>query len=259
MPNDLIPAPRADVARQEPARADAPTPMELIAAIARDPSIPIERIAGIIGLQERMEARQAETLYHIAMAEMQPHMPRVSKRGSIDLGSGKPIAFARWGDVDRVLRPILSQHGFSLSFTTRVDGDRLIMRCNVAHVAGHSEASETIVGTDSKLASRMNSLQATGSARSYMKRYLALDMLNIVTEGSDDDANSADPISEDQALKLREMLDYLAMTPKQMEGFWKWAAAPENRAEAIQMKDYERIHAELARRVKAQEAQRLRQ
>ena len=254
MPNDLIPAPRADVARQEPERAAAPTPMELIAAIARDPSIPIERIAGIIGLQERMEARQAETMYHIAMAEMQPALPRVTKRGSIDLGRGKPIAFARWEDVDRVLRPILSRHGFSLSFPTRLDGDRLVMACVVSHIAGHSERSESVVQSDA--GPGRNAMQATGSGRSYTKRYLALDMLNIVTEGTDDDANSADPISDEQALKLHEMLDYLAMTPKQMEGFWKWAAAPENRAEAIQRKDYDRIHAELARRVKAQEAQR---
>jgi hypothetical protein len=95
-----------------------------------------------------------------------------------------------------------------------------------------------------------------------MKRYLALDMLNIVTEGSDDDGNSADPISEEQALKLREMLDHLSPTPKWYEGFWRWVwncdepTAEQKQPEAVQRKDFERVRAKLAAHVKAQEAQR---
>lgn len=228
-----------------------PSIMEVIAAVARDPSVDVARIDALVALFERQEARDAEKLYHVAMAKMQPRLPRVKKNGSIDLGSGKAIAFARWEDVDVVLRPILSEHGFSLSFPTRIDGEKLIMQCVVSHVAGHSEKSESVVGVDSKLAQRMNSLQATGSGRSYAKRYLALDMLNIVTEGADDDANSADPISDEQAMDIQTMLDYLALEPKQLTGFWRWAAA--ERVSEIQRKDFERIHAELTRRVKARE------
>jgi hypothetical protein len=52
------------------------------------------------------------------------------------------------------------------------------------------------------------------------------------------------------------MLDYLAPTPKWYTQFWAWVAAPENKVEAIQRSSYQRVHDDLARRVKAQEVQR---
>jgi len=61
-PSELALHQGAEVALQH-----QPTPMEMIAAIARDPSIPIDRIAALIGLQERMEAREAEKQFNAAL------------------------------------------------------------------------------------------------------------------------------------------------------------------------------------------------
>lgn len=252
--NDLIPA-SAAVARQEPERAAAPTPMEMIAAIARDPSIPIDRISALIALQERMEARESEKEFNRDFAAAMLEMPRVAKRGAKKMGDKGTIMYATYDDVDAAVRAVETRHGFARSFSLRA-GDKAgsIMTLRLTHRSGHSITSERFCRPDP--GPGRNDIQAEGSGESYGRRYLTLAMWNVVTVGADDDGDSADPISEEQALKLREMLDYLAMTPKQMEGFWRWAAAPENRAEAIQRKDFERIHAELARRVKAQEAQR---
>ena len=226
------------------ARRDV-TELEVIRELAADERVSVEKLSALMQLHERAEARNAEKLYHAAMAEMQPLLPRVAKNGSIDLGGNKLVSFARWEDVDAVLRPILSKHGFCLSFPTRVDGEKLLMSCVVSHVAGHSERSEAVVASDAKLAQRMNSLQATGSGRSYTKRYLALDMLNIVTIGADDDANSADPITEEQAMGLQTMIDYLAMEPSRLAKFWAFVGGGVHRVEDIQRKDFDRVSSSL--------------
>ena len=43
-----------------------------------------------------------------------------------------------------------------------------------------------------------NGLQAIGSSRSYGKRYLACDILNLITEGADDNGNSVGFITDQQ-------------------------------------------------------------
>ena len=241
------------------ARADPPTPMEMIAniaSIARDPSIPVDRIAALIGLQERMEAREAEKQFNAAFAAAMLEMPTVVKRGVKDMGGKGSIPYATYEDVDAAIRPLETRHGFARSFLTRpADKPGCVMVLRLTHKAGHSITSERYCRPDP--GPGRNDTQAEGSGESYGRRYLTLAIWNIVTVGADDDANSADPISDEQALGLREKLDFLAPTPKWYEQWWAWIGPEqEHRVESIQKKDFDRINADLTRRVKAQEAKR---
>ena len=230
-----------------------PTPMEMIAAIARDPSIPIDRIAALIGLQERMEAREAEKQFNADFAAAMLDMPRVAKRGAKKMGDKGTIMYATYEDVDAAIRPIEARHGFARSFSTRqADKPGSIMTLILTHRAGHCRTSERFCRPDP--GPGRNDIQAEGSGESYGRRYLTLAVWNIVTVGADDDADSADPISDERAMDIQTMLDFLAMEPKQLAGFWRWCAAPENKVSAIQRKDYERVHRELSRRVKIHRA-----
>jgi hypothetical protein len=227
-----------------------PTPMELIASIARDPSIPVDRIAALIGLQERMEAREAERSYNQDFAAAMMEMPRVAKRGAKKMGDKGTIMYATYEDVDAAVRPVETRHGFARSFATRPsDKAGVIMTLRLTHRAGHSTTSERFCRPDP--GPGRNDIQAEGSGESYGRRYLTLAVWNIVTVGADDDGNSADPISDEQAADIDQLLSILAMEPKRLAAFWKWAAAPENRTTAIQRKDWERVSSELRRQVKA--------
>jgi len=249
MPADLIPAEQGALAtRDDMSVQRQPTPMEMIAVIARDPNIPIERIAAIIGLQERMEARDAEKQFNAAFAAAMLQMPKVAKRGVKDMGSKGAIPYATYEDVDAAIRPIETRHGFARCFLTRPsDKPGCVMVLRLTHKAGHSITSERYCRPDP--GPGRNDTQAEGSGESYGRRYLTLAIWNIVTVGADDDANSADPISEQQAWGIRDMLDTLAMTPPRLAKFWAWAEAtsPEN----IQRRNYDRINAELAKQLKA--------
>lgn len=219
----------------------SPTPMEMIAAIARDPSIPVDRIAALIGLQERMEARDAEKQFNTDFAAAMMEMPRVAKRGRKDMGDKGCIMYERYEDLDAAIRPVETAHGFARAFLSRpADGKAgVIMSLRLTHRAGHSITSERYCALDP--GPGRNDTQAAGSGESYGRRYLTKAVWNIVTVGADDDADTADPITTEQALNIRTMLDVLAMTPTQADKFWQWARVPSKRPEDIQRGQYERI------------------
>jgi hypothetical protein len=215
--------------------------MEMIAAIARDPTIPIDRITALIGLQERMEAREAEKAYNQDFALAMLAMPRVAKHGRKDMREKGCIMYATYEDIDAAVRPIESNYGFARSFATRQADKGTVMTLRLTHRAGHSTTSERFCRPDP--GPGRNEIQAEGSGESYSRRYLTLAVWNIVTVGADDDGNSADPISDEQAMKVQEMLDGLALTPPNMERFWKMAGS--RTVTGIQKSKYADVHQKL--------------
>lgn len=231
-------------------RPGPPSPMDVIAAILRDPSIPIERVAAAMDLHERMEARESERAYNQDFAAAMMEMPRVAKRGAKKMGDKGTIMYATYEDVDAAVRPIETRHGFARSFSTRA-GDKVgsIMTLRLTHRAGHSTTSERYCRPDP--GPGRNEIQAEGSGESYGRRYLTLAVWNLVTVGADDDGDSADPISQEQAADIHQWLDILAMTPTQAERFWAWVGPPAVNVGTIQRKDYDRVAQWLKARVKA--------
>ena len=238
--------PGTTIVHQQP-----PTPMEMIAAIARDPSIPIDRITALIGLQERMEARAAEQAYNQDFALAMMEMPRVAKHGAKKMGDKGTIMYATYEDVDAAIRPVETRHGFARSFSTRA-GDKAgsIMTLRLTHRAGHSTTSERFCRPDP--GPGRNDIQAEGSGESYCRRYLTLAVWNVVTVGADDDGDRADPIDLAQQDDIDQWISLLAMTPTQTDRFWAWVGPPATSVASIQRKDYDRVAQWLKARVAAQ-------
>jgi hypothetical protein len=247
MTGDLVRAEQSTLALER----TEPSPMEIVAAIARDPNVPVERITQLIALQERMEARDAEKSFNRDFAAAMIEMPRVAKLGKKDMKEKGVIPYARYEDVDAAIRPIESRHGFARSFSTRPSdkGSGLMMTLRLTHLAGHSITSERYCPPDA--GPGRNDIQAQGSGDSYGRRYLTLGVWNVVTIGADDDANSADPISREQADDVHQWLELLAMPPTQVERFWGWVGPPAVSCETIQRGDWERVSQWLKARVKA--------
>lgn len=78
------------------------------------------------------------------------------------------------------------------------------MVCVLTHIGGHQITSECEVRPDE--GPGRNATQAFGSGRSYAKRYLEKDVLNLITEGEDDDGRASGAISKDQVLTIETML-----------------------------------------------------
>lgn len=244
----------AEVARHD---AHQPTLMEMIAAIARDPSIPIDRISALIGLQEHMEAREAEKEFNRDFADAMKEMPRVAKRGRKDMGTKGVIYYETYEDLDAAIRPIETKYGFARSFLTKPvpEGKRgCIMILRLTHRGGHSITSERYCPPDP--GPGRAGIQEEGSGESYGRRYSTKAVWNIVTVGADDDGNTADPISDQQAMGLHDMIGALAMTPPQSAKFWAWVQemhhSPDvGKPEVIQKAHFDKVHRFLADRIKA--------
>ena len=225
----MTPDPQA-VARREPSI------MEIIAAVAAKPDADVAKMRELLALRLDIERRDAEIAFNQAMARLQPRLPRVKKNGSIDFGGGKPaMKFARWEDIDTAIRPLLTEEGFSLSFTAQPAPAGVLMTCTISHIQGHSKSSQMQLPPDT--GPGRNALQAIGSAHSYGKRYLTLDMLNIITEGEDSDGGKAYPLTAEQLNNVRSMVDACEMKGQRLKEFLVYAEAKS--LEAIQQHRYE--------------------
>lgn len=198
----------------------APSVYEIFAQLARDPNIDPARIQQLMELQERAEARQAERDFIAAMNRLQPRLPRIGKDGSIDLGRGKPMKFAKYESIDAVIRPLLTQEGFSIAFGTTANDKGITITATLSHAAGHSRTESMPLPFDT--GPGRNNLQAVGSTLSYGKRYLICAMLNLVTVGEDDDGNASGAISKVQEENIQALMSECALSPEGISKFMEF-------------------------------------
>lgn len=174
-------------------------------AMAPDANQKVEVIRAMMEMQRQLQKDQAERSLNIALAEI--NIPHVKKNGKIPLpskdGTERDVPFARWEDIDTVMRPLLRAQGLSLSFTApkrSVDGGGADMTGRLSHRDGAYRDAEISLPLDT--GPGRNNLQAMGSTISYGKKYLAFMLLNVVTEGQDDDGASAELVTNEQAVEI---------------------------------------------------------
>lgn len=176
-----------------PALPAAPETNSLLPAIiqlAKDPQVDVAKLDALLKMQRELQVDQARQEATEAFTALSAELPRVKKNGTIDLikdGKSKgTIAFAKWDDIDKVIRPLLVKYGFTLSFNSvSKDGGGLTVTGELMHRSGHVRTATIPLALDT--GAGRNNLQAMGSTLSYGKRYCAEMLLNIVREGDDDD------------------------------------------------------------------------
>jgi hypothetical protein len=121
-------------------------------------------------------------------------MPVITKAGIITIPAkdGKPERtqgrFARFEDIDRVVRPILDRHRLSIRFDIGEVGGKVSVRPIIGHRNGQTWIGEAMTAPLDTSGAK-NNVQGAGSTVSYLKRYTMCAALNIVTEGTDDDGS----------------------------------------------------------------------
>lgn len=157
----------------------------MIERLAVNPDFGVEKLEKLIDMQERILDRNAASAFNIAFAKMQPKIPTIIERKSTDRGKYAPRE-----DIVEVIRPILSEYGFSLSFRTEWPEKTVVKVVGIlTHEEGHSRQSEFMSAADTS--GSKNAVQALGSAVEYGRRYTTTDLLNIASRGGDDDATKS--------------------------------------------------------------------
>lgn len=207
-------------------------PRTLLTAIisaAKDPAVDVAKLRALLEMQERLEEREAKRAFTAAFARLSKDLPRVKKNGTISLGKDKAgvameVAFAKWEDMDKIIRPFMAREGFTLSFDSAArpgDGGGLIVTGTLEHGDGHTRTASMPLPLDT--GPGRNNLQAMGSTLSYGKRYCAEMLLNIVREGQDDDARSMSFIA---ASEKEQLIDLMKDTGANTKLFLEWLKVP---------------------------------
>ena len=164
----------------------------LIERASRDTTIDMERMEKLIAFADKAKDDERKIAFRQAMANAQFKMEPVRKNAANQQTHSK---YATYEAIDRDIRPIYTQAGFSVSFDTDVSpkGNGYIRI--LAYVA-HDEGEERIYKIDMPIVMKgpkgndvMTETHATGSANSYGKRYLLCNIFNIAVYNEDDDGN----------------------------------------------------------------------
>lgn len=198
------------VAMNEQTEISVMTPMDMLnKAVAQGADINV--LEKLMGLQERWEANQARKAFDEAMAAAKAEIPTIVKNREVDFTSSKGRTNYRHEDLAEIARtvdPILSRHGLSYRFrvTSNVN-EPVSVTCILSHRAGHSEETTLSAGRDDS--GNKNSIQAVGSAITYLQRYTLKAALGLAA-ASDDDGNATDEpdyISGDQLAKIIDLAE----------------------------------------------------
>lgn len=188
--------------------------LEVIDRAARDPSVDVAKMSGLLSLYERVNDREREAAFAAGMVAVQSELKTVRK-GAENKGVQGGAMYATYEALDAEARPILDRHGFSVAFDTddppksELPMVRVVAR--VSHRNGHSVSYKIDLPADGKGAKGgdvMTKTHAVGSAITYGRRYLLKMILNIVdSDLLDDDGNMAgtEYVTEQEAADLRAL------------------------------------------------------
>lgn len=167
----------------------------------------------LIEMQKDIMKQQAIINFNHDFALMSKKIPVIAKSKKAHTTMYAPLE-----DIVKVVQPILSEHGFSVSFSTQQNTlESVTVTCTLMHKDGHSTSTELQLPTKA-VNNSMNAMQAIGAAITYGKRYTISGLLNIST--GDDDNNgftvnaktSKPPIDDDRLTKAIESINNKSTT-----------------------------------------------
>lgn len=180
--------------------------LQALVHVATTPGISIDVIERMVALQERQEARQAQTAFMDAMAECQKEIPQIDRSGRIMVKERTRSTFALHEDIDTAIRPIYTAHGFAVAYDTTPRDGKLEVSCKVTHRMGHAEMKTIALPIDNS--DFRSGVQSVGSTITYGKRQLLGMHFNIVTKGVDNDGRGSDkPITQEEANDLQSLME----------------------------------------------------
>lgn len=196
-----------------PVQQEGATILAMIDKISGLPNIDPQQVLQLYEIHQRMEADKARKEWATAFAAVMKEVTPIIKK---EKNKQTNSQYATHDALDAVLRPIYTKHGMSPTFTSESSDkpDHIKIVGFLIHEGGHERRYEIDMPADGKGPKGndvMTKTHATGSATTYGKRYLLIDMFNLPLV-KDDDGNRASqqapanaPISEEQVAELEAL------------------------------------------------------
>ncbi|NKM69204.1 ERF family protein [Rhizobium laguerreae] len=222
---------------------DAPM-VAMIERIAMDPNIPIDRLEKMLAMKERMEDRSREMAredrieaarreWLSAFSAVQAEIGPIFRTNDNKHTKSK---YADLADIERVVTPILTKHGFSTtSAPIHCDlAGHIRMQLTIGHSGGHEKVYEDdfpLDNTGSGGTVNKTAIQAKGSTQTYARRYLKASALDLAffddKDGNAPPAKTDEPITEAQVSVIRDLVAKAELEIDQFCNHWRVEAIPD--------------------------------
>jgi hypothetical protein len=209
-----------------PVQTETGAVISMFERIARDPSVPMERIERVMDMMREMRREQSEEDFNNAMADTQRELTPVARDSFNPQTRSK---YASYHAIDKAIRPVYTRHGLGVSFDEDQNSppEGFIRVLAFVTKGRHSKTfhyDSPIVTQGLAGKTMMTLTHARASAVTYAKRYLVGMIFNLST-GEDDDGNSAanpaDTIDDEQIGTLTELIESVGADKAKFLRFFK--------------------------------------
>ena len=195
--------------------------IQMLERASRDPAVDIDKMERLMQMHERMLAKQAEADFNDAMTSCQRDLGTIAADATNPQTRSK---YATYAKLDKVLRPIYTRHGISISYGTADSPLPDHVRV-VAHVSrgGYTRLYQIDMPNDGKGAKGgdvMTKTHAQGAGMQYGMRYLLKGIFNVAVGDEDTDGNATGGLSADAKAKLMDAVALVA-DQESWEALWK--------------------------------------
>lgn len=198
--------------------------VSMIERIAMDPSSDLAKLEKMLEMKERHDAQQAKKAFDSAFSKASAEFPEIPMNG---LNEHTKKKYALLKDIIGKTRPVLSNHGLALSFSTEIDDNAVIVTAHLSHEDGHTKSNSLPLPRDT--GAGRNAVQAVGSSQTYGQRYTAQAILGLsLGEDTEDDGRKSGSIETDSRPAAPRDPWTHAITSEMPEG-----STPRDMAEAI--------------------------
>lgn len=181
----------------------------------------VEVAERVLAMMERQRKAEAEQGFARAFAALQAETPSIKAQKEIPDKQGNiKYTYAPFDAIMREVRPLLTKHGFAVTFDTEFADGRTVVTCTLMHTSGHSRANKFSARVHAP--PQCSDAQADGSTVTYAKRYALCAALNIVIGDDNDGADArhtAAPIDPQTAADLEIECEELSIDKAK---FLKW-------------------------------------
>lgn len=194
----------------------------------------MDQLEKLMDLKERYDASEAKKAFVEAMSSFRSKCVSIAKTRK-----GHNCKYAGLAETVEQISPTLVECGLSHRWETKQENKVITVTCYLTHEQGHSEIST--MSSDPDNSGQKNSIQAIGSAISYLQRYTLFSVCGLASREMDDDGNTAGVqlISEGQINGLHALITDNDLTERAMKWLKKKGI---NELSEIRAVDYDNIY-----------------
>lgn len=226
----------------------------LVAAVLGGADVDLDKMEKMMAMQERYEALEAKKAYNAAMSSFRGEAPVIGRDSHVSYGN-TDYKHSTLGSALKEINPLLAKYGLNPSWRTSQDTGQITVTCTITHAQGHSESTSLSSAPDAS--GGKNSIQAIGSAVSYLERYTLFSICGLASGDQDDDGHGEDlqKITEEQAMQIHALIDENGLNKDKFIA-WIKRSVKSDSIEEINTNGFDTVMTQINRAIKKNQEQK---